>query len=96
MPKLTIEQKHDLDPGSVRERLNALQARLADKYGIEGTWRSDTEATFKRTGASGTISCQPGRVVITVDLSFALTPLKGKVENRIREELQKALADPAT
>ncbi len=92
MPKLTIEHRHELEPKAVRERLDALNARLAAKYGIDAIWKSETEATFKRVGASGSISCPPGKVVIIVHLSFALTPLKSKVENRIREELVKALA----
>jgi putative polyhydroxyalkanoate system protein len=91
MPKVTIEHAHSLEPADVRKRLDALNARLAEKYGIDAHWTSEREATFKRTGASGSIVCHPGRVVIVVELSFALTPLKGRVENRIREELAKAL-----
>jgi putative polyhydroxyalkanoate system protein len=93
MPKFTIEHKHDLPHATVRERLEALNARLAEKYGIDAKWRTDTEATFKRTGAAGTISCQPNCVAIHVDLSFALTPLRGKIETRIREELVAVLAE---
>jgi putative polyhydroxyalkanoate system protein len=91
MPKLTIEQTHSLDPATVRERLDALNERLAAKYGLDAKWHSDTEATFKRTGASGSISCHPDRVVILVELSFALAPVKGRVEARIREELATVL-----
>jgi putative polyhydroxyalkanoate system protein len=92
MPKLTIEQSHDLDPPTVRTRLDALSTRLADKYGIHAVWTSDTEAKFDRTGATGFIRVQPNRVLIQVDLSFALSPVKSKVESRIREELRRALA----
>jgi len=31
-------------------------------------------------------------VVVNVDLSFALTPVKGQIETRIRDELSKVLA----
>lgn len=94
MPKLAIEHRHNLTPDAVRERLNAMQAQLSSKYGFSGSWISDTEATVKGTGASGTIRCEPERVVVTVDLSFALTPVKGKVEQRIRQELERALSTP--
>ena len=93
MPKLTIEQSHRLPPTEVRSRLDVLQAKLAEKYGIHGTWVSDTEAQIKRTGASGTIKCFAEKVVVQLDLSFALTPLKSKVENRVREELARCLSD---
>jgi putative polyhydroxyalkanoate system protein len=92
MPKLHIEHPHSLEPAEVKQRLDSLSARLAQKYGIDAQWKSDTEATFKRTGASGTIRCHPDKVAIDVDLSFALTPMKGQVESRIRDELSRALA----
>ncbi|MSP59270.1 MAG: hypothetical protein EXR72_02830 [Myxococcales bacterium] len=95
MPKLTIEKKHALPADVVRQRLDALNARLAEKYGIAAVWKSSTEATFKRTGASGTISCRDDRVVIHLDLSFVLSGLRERIENRIRRELESALAEPA-
>jgi putative polyhydroxyalkanoate system protein len=94
MPKLAIEHRHNLAPDIVRERLKALQARLSEKYGLSASWISEKEATIKGTGASGTIRCEPERVVVNVDLSFALTPLKGQVEQRIRHELERALSTP--
>lgn len=92
MPKLTIEQPHALPHGEVRQRLSTLEDRLATKYGIEAKWVSDTHAEIKRTGASGSIRCAPDRVVVEIDLSFALSPVKSKVETRVREELARALA----
>jgi putative polyhydroxyalkanoate system protein len=96
MPKLTIEQKHSLEPAAVRERLDQLSAKLAEKYGIEATWKSDTEAEVKRRpGASGTIRCRPDCVTIHLDLSFVLAPMKERIENRIRSELAAALKSSA-
>lgn len=91
MPKLTIEQRHQLEPAIVRERLDGLRTRLADKYGLTATWTSDKECKIQRTGASGTLRCEPERVVVQLDLSFALSPLKGRVEEGIRRELERAL-----
>jgi putative polyhydroxyalkanoate system protein len=91
MPKLQIEHPHALEPAEVKRRLDALNRTLADKYGIEARWTSDTEATFKRAGASGSIRTLPDRVVVDIDLSFALSPVKGKVESKIRDELKRAL-----
>ena len=93
MPKITIEQPHALPPAEARQRLDKLNEKLASKYGIHAKWTSDTKATFDRTGATGSIACEAGRVVVHVDLSFALSMMKGQVETRIREELKKALAE---
>jgi putative polyhydroxyalkanoate system protein len=92
MPKLTIEQTHSLAADEVRRRLDTLSERLSQKYGIDARWTSDTEASVKGSGASGTIQMQPGKVVVSVDLSFVLSPVKGKVETRIRDELLRALS----
>lgn len=92
MPKFSIEHPHALPAPDVRQRLDRMSQQLSSKYGIDAKWSSDTRATFSRTGASGTIVCEPSKVVVSVDLSFALTPMKGQIETRIRDELQKALA----
>ena len=96
MSKLTIEQPHALDPSTVKQRLETLSARLAEKYGIRAVWKSDTHATFDRTGATGSIEVSASRVVIHVELAFLLKPMQGKIEHRIKEELARALvAEPA-
>lgn len=92
MPKFTIERSHTLPAGEVRPRLQALSDMLADKFGLTVEWKSETEALVKRTGASGKISCEANKVSVLVDLSFALTPIRGKVEERVKLELEKALA----
>ena len=92
MPKVVIEHPHALDAVEVRKRLDTLSEKLSSKYGIDAHWKNDTEATFKRTGASGSIVCHPGKVVVHVDLSIMLSPMKGQVETRIKSELEKVLA----
>lgn len=91
MPKFTISQPHALPSDEVRKRLDAMRERLSTKYGIDAQWTSDTQATFDRTGASGTIQCFADKVEVFVDLSFLLTAMKDQIESRIRSELQKAL-----
>lgn len=92
MPKFTIERSHSLPIGEVRPRLQALSDMLAAKFGLTVEWKSPTEADVRRTGASGKITCEPNKVSVLVDLSFAFTPIRGKVEERVRAELEKALA----
>src|SRR5438445_8166886 len=92
MAKVTIEHPHTLSHDEVKKRLDTLNGRLSSKYGIDATWKSDTQATFKGMGASGTIQCHPDKVVVNVQLSLLLSPVKSKVESRIRQELATALA----
>jgi putative polyhydroxyalkanoate system protein len=92
MAKLSIEQAHALPLDEVKKRLQALADRLGEKYGIESRWVSDREANIKRIGAKGKISCTEALVTVSLDLSFALLPLKHKIEERIRRELAESLA----
>ena len=92
MPKFTVERPHCLSPEQARERLDALAAKLSAKYGLSSTWKTATEAEVKGTGASGKIVCGSNTVSVMIDLSFALTPLKGKIEDKVKRELESALA----
>jgi putative polyhydroxyalkanoate system protein len=96
MPKLNIEQSHKMPADEARKCLDSLSKDLADKYGLTCKWLSDTEAKVERTGATGNIKIEPQRVLVNLDLSFALTPLKGTIESRIREELSRLFAPKAS
>ena len=92
MAKLNIEQAHALPLEEVKRRLQELADRLSAKYGIDAKWTGDREATLKRTGVSGTIKVADDKVAVLLDLSFALLPMKGKIQERIARELKSALA----
>ena len=72
--------------------MQALAERLSGKYGIEANWISTTEANVKRTGVTGKITCTDSKVTVFLDLSFMLSPVKEKVESRVRRELDAAIA----
>jgi putative polyhydroxyalkanoate system protein len=91
MPKLNIEHPHSLPLDEVKRRLEELANRLSQKYSVDAKWTSPTEATVKRTGVTGKITCAADKVTVFLDLSFMLAPLKEKVENRVRQELSQIL-----
>ena len=92
MAKLSIEQAHALPLDEVKKRLTEVADRLAAKYGIEARWTSDREASLKRLGISGTIHVGESKVAVVLDVSFALLPMKGRIQERIERELKSALA----
>jgi putative polyhydroxyalkanoate system protein len=92
MAKLSIEQAHALPIDEVKKRLQELADRLSAKYGIDAKWTSDREASLKRTGVSGIIKVGEDKVAVLLDLSFALIPMKGKIQERIAKELKSCLA----
>ncbi len=92
MPKLNFERSHQLGAEEARKRLDALAAKLSEKYGLKSTWTTPHSAEVKGTGATGKITCSADKVSVFIDLSFALTPLKGKIEEKVNKELDAALA----
>lgn len=92
MPKLEITQSHKVTAAEAKAKLEGLSKELSDKYGLTSKWHSDTEAKVERTGATGTIKIEPAQVSVKLDLSMALYPIKGKVEEKIKEELKKLFA----
>ena len=94
MPRIVIEEAHALRTEAARERAEALGALLARRAGLSLTWRSDTEAQLERTGARGTLRIEPARFLFTLDLSFALSVMKGQIEGWIREGLQAPRTTP--
>ncbi len=93
MPKVEISQSHKVTAEEARKRIESLNKELGEKYGLSSSWLSDTEAKVERTGATGKIKIEPTHVQINLDLSFAMTPLKGTIEKRIKDELAKLFTE---
>ena len=93
MPSIDISQRIDVPPEEARRRLESFQTELEDRFGLVPTWTSPTEAQVRRTGASGRLKIEPTRVGVRIDLSFALTPLRGRIESEIRRRLAELFAD---
>lgn len=88
MPKINVTHPHTVPAAEARQKLERLGQDLSDKYGLTSRWISDTVAEVKRTGVTGTIKIEAQRVLVDLDLSFALSPIKGTVETRIKDELK--------
>src|SRR5262249_43962215 len=90
MPKLRIEEPHVLSAEEARARVEGLRQVLADRLALAVSWRSHIEAKIERTGATGTIPIAPDRFLVVLDFSFALSPIKEKIDGWIREGLRAA------
>lgn len=88
MAKLQISQSHNVTVAEAHQRIDALNKDLGEKYGLTSRWVNETEATVERTGAKGTIKILANLITIELDLSFAMSPLKGTIEKRIKEVLE--------
>lgn len=93
MPTIDISQRINVTPQEARRRLDLLQDELQQRFGLVPTWTSPTQAEVRRTGAGGTLRIEPSRVDVHIDLSFALTPLRGRIETELRRRLADLFSD---
>ena len=94
MSNFTVEQAHQLPIAEAKARLDGFLQRMAANMGGSHKWTSDTEARIEHSLAKAAVKLEAARVVVRVDGGMALSLVKGKVEARIKAELQKALESP--
>jgi putative polyhydroxyalkanoate system protein len=93
MPKVHIEQAHALSREEAKKRVvQVLADREAAEHGITSRWASPFELELTATGATGRLLIEDKSVVVNLDLSLLLWPVKGRIESELREGLRQALA----
>ncbi len=100
MPSLSIITPHSLGMEEATERLKKffekLKARHQDKVSnLEQEWHDNRLAySFSTYGFNikGELTVDPDEVKINGVLPFAAMMFKGKIEQSVREELEKVLA----
>ena len=96
MAQVDIRRANKIGKAPARERAEALAKRLETKFGIKWHWAGD-DLSFSAPqgpakGTSGTISVAEQDVRVQVALPLLLRAFKGRVEDRVNEELDKLLA----
>ena len=91
MATIFIQRKHSLAPNELRRHVDALAEDLQRKLSAKYHWEGDT-LHFSRTGASGTITLDPERLEIQVELGLLLRPFTNAVEQSVNEYLDEYLA----
>jgi putative polyhydroxyalkanoate system protein len=91
MAEINIERNHELGLDELRKRLDSMEAKLKERYGVKLAWRGAHEAEVKGTGVSGTISLGDKRVAVNLKLGLMVRPLAGKIREAMEKQLDKAL-----
>lgn len=93
MPSIDITQPIHVPAEEARRRLETFQAELHERFGLVPNWTTPTRVEVRRTGGGGWLQIEPSRIVAHIDLSFALTPLRGRIESEIRQRLAELFDD---
>lgn len=100
MPSLTINTPHTLSAEEATARLKKFFEDLKQKHSdkisnLEEQWHDNKlDYSFSTYGFSikGDMTVEPGEVKLNGQLPFAAMMFKGKIEQTVREELEKLLA----
>jgi hypothetical protein len=100
MPSLTISVPHTLGAEEATTRLKNFFAKLKERYqdkmsNLEEQWSGNKlDYSFSTFGFNikGDLNVEPGEVKVNGSLPFAAMMFKGKIEQSVREELEKLLA----
>ena len=91
MAKIHIKRSHNLSHDEARARVEEIAKDLKDKLDADYTWDGDS-LRFKRSGASGSIDVGDDVIELNVTLGMLFTPLKGKIEDTVRQHMDVVLA----
>ncbi len=91
MSEIKIDRPHKLGTAEARKRVDALEPKLKEKYGVSLEWKGNV-ANVKGTGVSGTLAVEDTKVAVNVKLGLLLRPLAGKIKEGLEHQVNKALA----
>jgi putative polyhydroxyalkanoate system protein len=92
MSKIHIKRRHRVPREELRERVERLAQDLKAKLNADYAWKGDS-LQFKRSGASGSIDIADDAIELNIKLGLMLSPMKGKIEESIKKNLDLALND---
>jgi hypothetical protein len=100
MPTVTITTPHSLGAEEATTRLKSFFAKLKERHAdkvsnLEEAWNDNKlDYSFSTYGfnVKGDIAIEPDQVKVNGNLPFAAMMFKGKIEQTVRDELEKLLA----
>jgi len=91
MSKIHLKHSHTLSREEAQKRVEDIAQDLKKEYSMDYSWSGD-RVDFQRKGASGSVQLGEGYVELDIKLGMLLSPLKGKIEETLRKDIQSKLA----
>ncbi len=92
MSKIHIKRQHRVPREELRKRVEHLAEDLKSRLNVDYAWKGDS-LQFKRSGASGSIDLAEDVIELNIKLGLMLAPMKGKIEETVKKNLDLALTD---
>jgi putative polyhydroxyalkanoate system protein len=90
MAVIRVRRQHHLGAKEARSTVEKLAKKLQKELDAQYHWQG-SKLQFKRSGASGHIDVSEHEVNVEIKLGMLLTPLKGKIEKTIKDEIDRYL-----
>lgn len=95
MATIDLRRSHTLSTEEARKRAEELAKSLEEKLGLVWHWEGD-RLVFEAPGGAargtkGAVQVTKDEVCVEINLPFLLRMLKGKVESKVREKLDRLL-----
>ncbi len=95
MATIEVRRSHKLSTEEARKRAEELARSLEEKLGLKWSWQGDRLVFSAPGGAArgteGSVEVTSAEVTVKIDLPFMLRMVKGKVEAKVAEKLDKLL-----
>lgn len=95
MATIDIRRSHSLSTEMAKQRAEELAKSMEAKLGIRWRWEGDRikfdAPSGAAKGASGQVSVDASTVRVEIDLPFLLRAIKGTVEGKVNEKLDKLI-----
>jgi putative polyhydroxyalkanoate system protein len=95
MATIEVRRSHNLPIEEARKRAEELAKSLEDKLGLKWKWEGTllvfSAPSGPAKGTRGSVEVGKTDVAVKIDLPFLLRMIKGKVEAKVAEKLDKLL-----
>lgn len=96
MSTIDIRRAHKLSVDDAKAKAEELAKSMEERLGIRWHWEGQNikfdAPSGVAKGATGTVSISGTEVRVEIDLPFLLRAVKGSVEDKVKEKLEKLLA----
>lgn len=90
MAKIDIERPHSMGMTRVRAVIDDFALSLQEQFGLTNHWQGEV-LHFSGSGVNGAITISASAVRVTAQLGLFLSPLRGKIDQDIRNKLDRYL-----
>ncbi|MBD2858504.1 polyhydroxyalkanoic acid system family protein [Spongiibacter sp. KMU-158] len=91
MSDIAIVQTHTLSESELLELVQMVVDKMEQRYQLVPTWVAENTVSLQRTGVKGMLTFDAQQVEVNIKLGMMMRPLRGTIENAVREALREKL-----